>query len=61
MRGILYVKDKMDCSKIETIIIYTKLMFLPNGLRVCRAAETVEDAEKLIETKVRAHMQRKQY
>ncbi|MEM2825191.1 MAG: hypothetical protein QXG94_02365 [Candidatus Bathyarchaeia archaeon] len=51
----------MDCSKIETIIIYTKLMFLPNGLRVCRAAETVEDAEKLIETKVRAHMQRKQY
>ena len=47
---ILWVKDKMGHSKIETTMIYTKLLAYPiDEEYVCRAAETVEESEKLIE------------
>lgn len=49
-RDILYVKDKMGHSKIETTMIYTKLIALPTDEEyICRAAETAEEAKELIE------------
>ena len=49
-RDILYVKDKMGHSKIETTMTYTKLIALPTDEEyICRAAETVEEAKELIE------------
>jgi len=49
-RDILYVKDKMGHSKLETTMIYTKLVALPTDEEfICRAAESIEEAEALIE------------
>jgi len=49
-KDILWVKDKMGHTKLETTMIYTKLLAYPIEEEfICRAAETVEDAEKLIE------------
>jgi len=40
-RDISYVKEKMGHSKLETTMIYTKLVALPSERNICKAAETV--------------------
>ena len=47
-KDILYVKDKMGHSKLETTMIYTKLINYPiNEAYICRAAENLEEAKNL--------------
>lgn len=47
---LLYVKDKMGHIKIETTMIYTKLVAMPFDEEfICRVAESLEEAQALIE------------
>jgi len=49
-KDILYVKDQMGHSKIETTLIYTKLVDFPTDEEfICRATENLEEAKELIE------------
>jgi len=49
-KDILYVKDQMGHSKIETTMIYTKLVAFPQEEEfICKAANTLQEASELIE------------
>jgi len=49
-KDILYVKEMMGHTKIETTMIYTKLTTPASEEYVCRVARTVEQVAKLIES-----------
>jgi hypothetical protein len=49
-KDILYVKDQMGHSKIETTLVYTKLVDFPTDEEfMCRATEKIDEAKELIE------------
>jgi len=55
-RDPLYVKDKMGHTKLETTMIYTKLIIYPvDEEYICRVAETLEEAQDLIEAGFEKH------
>jgi hypothetical protein len=49
-KDILYVKDLMGHSKIETTMIYTKLVNFRTDEWISRVAKTVEEACGLVES-----------
>ena len=52
----LYVRDQMGHTKLETTMIYTKLVAFPQDEEyICRAAKNIEEATKLIEDGFEKH------
>ena len=48
-RDILYVKQQMGHKNIETTLVYTQLLSLTDDEWICKTANTVEEACKLLE------------
>jgi integrase len=49
-KDILYVRDQMGHSKVETTMVYTKLVDFPQDEEyLCKVAKTVEEAAELVE------------
>ena len=48
-KDILYTKDVMGHRKLETTLIYTKLIAYGDEQYICRIAKTLEEASQLIE------------
>jgi site-specific recombinase XerC len=48
-RDILATKEALDHSRIETTLVYTKLICFNEGEFICKVAENVKEASALIE------------